>query len=93
MKTFKTTDNGASYTVAEADSFLTTLFNGLKNPFTGHPSSQAEQWFTIGYTAVASVVLSAIFFKSMGWFKKIGELKEKNDAKKTAQLRTPVSNG
>lgn len=49
------------------------LLGGLTNPFTGKPSSQAQQWMTIVYAMIVGVVLSALYFKSTSWFKKLAK--------------------
>lgn len=47
------------------------LLGGLTNPFTGKPSSQAQQWMTLVYGAIIGTVVSAIFFKNSSWYKKL----------------------
>lgn len=58
------------------------LLGGLTNPFTGKPSSQAQQWMTIFYSFVLGVAISALFFSRSKWFK---EIAEKREAKLSAQ--------
>lgn len=53
------------------------LLGGLTNPFTGKPSSQAQQWMTIIYATVIGVLLSAWYFSRSDWFKKLAEKEER----------------
>lgn len=51
------------------------LLGGLTNPFTGKPSSQAQQWMTILYSVVIGIVVSAFFFSKSKWFQGLARKK------------------
>lgn len=67
------------------------LLGGLTNPFTGKPSSQAQQWMTIVYSLIIGIAVSALFFSKSKWFQQIAAKREsKLSAKQAGDLAYAV---